>query len=148
MSAYAADILAIMDLYFHMPMPAIPSIILLLTTQCIGFGLAGTSFTLSLALAYNRHAAESSGQPSSDVLARHACYSSALYHALLLKFLGYDSRSSHCHARSTESLHASIYRCLRLSVPPFPPFPHFDIDCDAVFGQQRVLVDENDGVGV
>jgi len=41
MSAYAADILAIMDLYFHMPMPAIPSIVLLLTTQCIGFGLAG-----------------------------------------------------------------------------------------------------------
>ncbi|WVQ74390.1 OPT family small oligopeptide transporter [Cryptococcus sp. DSM 104548] len=40
-SAYAADILAIMDLYFDTPLARIPSIILLLTTQCIGFGLAG-----------------------------------------------------------------------------------------------------------
>lgn len=40
-SAYAADILVIMDLYFHMPMGPVSSIILLLTTQCIGFGLAG-----------------------------------------------------------------------------------------------------------
>jgi hypothetical protein len=40
-SAYATDILAIMDLYFKMPLTTIPSIILLLTTQCIGFGLAG-----------------------------------------------------------------------------------------------------------
>ena len=44
MSAYAADILAIMDLYFRMPMSALPSIVLLITTQCIGFGLAGESF--------------------------------------------------------------------------------------------------------
>lgn len=42
-SAYATDILAIMDLYFKMPLSTIPSIILLLTTQCIGFGLAGES---------------------------------------------------------------------------------------------------------
>lgn len=48
MSAYAADILAIMDLYFHMPLNAIPSIVLLLTTQCIGFGLAGWSDSLHL----------------------------------------------------------------------------------------------------
>lgn len=40
-AAYASDILAIMDLYFHMPMGPISSIVLLLTTQCIGFGLAG-----------------------------------------------------------------------------------------------------------
>lgn len=40
-SAYATDILAIMDLYFKMPLATIPSIILLLTTQCVGFGLAG-----------------------------------------------------------------------------------------------------------
>jgi len=41
MSAYAADILAILDLYYKEPLPVIPSITLLLTTQCIGFGLAG-----------------------------------------------------------------------------------------------------------
>lgn len=40
-SAYAADILAIMDLYFDTPLSPLPSILLLLTTQCIGFGLAG-----------------------------------------------------------------------------------------------------------
>ncbi|WVR09034.1 OPT family small oligopeptide transporter [Kwoniella sp. DSM 27419] len=40
-AAYAADILAIMDLYFDMPLSGLPSIVLLLTTQCIGFGLAG-----------------------------------------------------------------------------------------------------------
>ncbi|OCF35596.1 OPT family small oligopeptide transporter [Kwoniella heveanensis BCC8398] len=40
-AAYAADILAIMDLYYDTPLSAVPSIILLLTTQCIGFGLAG-----------------------------------------------------------------------------------------------------------
>nr|WVH01953.1 OPT family small oligopeptide transporter [Naematelia aurantialba] len=40
-SAYAADILAIMDLYYKTPLSSIPSIVLLLTTQCIGFGLAG-----------------------------------------------------------------------------------------------------------
>ncbi|ORY28793.1 OPT oligopeptide transporter protein-domain-containing protein [Naematelia encephala] len=40
-SAYAADILAIMDLYYKTPLSTIPSIVLLLTTQCIGFGLAG-----------------------------------------------------------------------------------------------------------
>ncbi|ODN97275.1 OPT family small oligopeptide transporter [Cryptococcus wingfieldii CBS 7118] len=38
-SAYAADILAIMDLYFDTPLSRIPSIMLLLTTQCIGFGM-------------------------------------------------------------------------------------------------------------
>ncbi|KAL7420969.1 hypothetical protein Q5752_003853 [Cryptotrichosporon argae] len=42
MSAYAADILAILDLYYKVPLSTIPSIILLLTTQCIGFGMAGT----------------------------------------------------------------------------------------------------------
>ena len=47
MSAYAADILAIMDLYFKMPLPALPSIVLLLTTQCIGFGLAGGLYSVS-----------------------------------------------------------------------------------------------------
>lgn len=41
MSAYAADILAMMDLYYKAPLSMVPSIILLLTTQCIGFGLAG-----------------------------------------------------------------------------------------------------------
>lgn len=41
-SAYATDILAIMDLYFKTPLSAVPSIVLILTTQCIGFGLAGT----------------------------------------------------------------------------------------------------------
>ncbi|WVQ81284.1 OPT family small oligopeptide transporter [Cryptococcus sp. DSM 104549] len=40
-SAYATDILAIMDLYYGTPLSTIPSIFLLLTTQCIGFGLAG-----------------------------------------------------------------------------------------------------------
>jgi hypothetical protein len=40
-SAYATDILAIMDLYFHTTLSATASIVLLLTTQCIGFGLAG-----------------------------------------------------------------------------------------------------------
>lgn len=40
-SAYAADILAIMDLYFDTPLSPLPSLLLLLTTQCIGFGLAG-----------------------------------------------------------------------------------------------------------
>ncbi|WWD21237.1 OPT family small oligopeptide transporter [Kwoniella shandongensis] len=40
-SAYAADILAIMNLYFDTPLSTIPSLLLLLTTQCIGFGLAG-----------------------------------------------------------------------------------------------------------
>ena len=44
-SAYATDILAIMDLYFKMPLSTVPSIILLLTTQCVGFGLAGESYT-------------------------------------------------------------------------------------------------------
>nr|XP_019009874.1 OPT family small oligopeptide transporter [Kwoniella pini CBS 10737]OCF48655.1 OPT family small oligopeptide transporter [Kwoniella pini CBS 10737] len=41
-AAYAADILTIMDLYFDTPVGTIPSILMLLTTQCIGFGLAGT----------------------------------------------------------------------------------------------------------
>lgn len=41
MSAYAADILAMLDLYYKAPLATIPSLILLLTTQCIGFGLAG-----------------------------------------------------------------------------------------------------------
>nr|ODN90504.1 OPT family small oligopeptide transporter [Cryptococcus depauperatus CBS 7841] len=45
-AAYAADIIAIMDLYYGTPLSAIPSIILLLTTQCIGFGLAGKSFLM------------------------------------------------------------------------------------------------------
>ena len=42
-SAYAADILAIMDLYYKTPLGAVPAIALLLTTQCVGFGLAGMS---------------------------------------------------------------------------------------------------------
>nr|XP_018259221.1 OPT family small oligopeptide transporter [Kwoniella dejecticola CBS 10117]OBR81379.1 OPT family small oligopeptide transporter [Kwoniella dejecticola CBS 10117] len=41
-AAYAADILTIMDLYFDTPVGTVPSILMLLTTQCIGFGLAGT----------------------------------------------------------------------------------------------------------
>ncbi|KAL1405077.1 hypothetical protein Q8F55_008700 [Vanrija albida] len=41
MAAYAADILAILDLYYKRPLATIPSLVLLLTTQCIGFGLAG-----------------------------------------------------------------------------------------------------------
>lgn len=45
-SAYATDILAIMDLYFHTTLSASASIVLLLTTQCIGFGLAGMVYTL------------------------------------------------------------------------------------------------------
>ncbi|ORX39348.1 OPT oligopeptide transporter protein-domain-containing protein [Kockovaella imperatae] len=45
-SAYATDILAIMDLYFHVTLGPISSIILLLTTQCIGFGLAGMLQTI------------------------------------------------------------------------------------------------------
>ncbi|EIW67086.1 hypothetical protein TREMEDRAFT_40668 [Tremella mesenterica DSM 1558] len=45
-SAYAADILAIMDLYYKTPLPALPSIALLLTTQCVGFGLAGMVHSL------------------------------------------------------------------------------------------------------
>ncbi|KAK8844104.1 OPT family small oligopeptide transporter [Kwoniella newhampshirensis] len=40
-SAYAADILAIMELYYDTPLSTISSLLLLLTTQCIGFGLAG-----------------------------------------------------------------------------------------------------------
>lgn len=40
-AAYAADILAILDLYFKKPLGPLPSIVLLLTTQCVGFGLAG-----------------------------------------------------------------------------------------------------------
>ncbi|WRT69105.1 OPT family small oligopeptide transporter [Kwoniella shivajii] len=40
-AAYAADILAIMDLYYDTPVGRVASLILLLTTQCIGFGLAG-----------------------------------------------------------------------------------------------------------
>ncbi|GFZ47101.1 hypothetical protein JCM24511_04843 [Saitozyma sp. JCM 24511] len=40
-SAYATDILAIMDLYYKTPLGTVSSIVLLLTTQCIGFGLAG-----------------------------------------------------------------------------------------------------------
>ncbi|OCF79168.1 OPT family small oligopeptide transporter [Kwoniella mangroviensis CBS 8886] len=40
-AAYAADILAIMDLYYDTPVGRLSSILLLLTTQCIGFGLAG-----------------------------------------------------------------------------------------------------------
>ncbi|WWC91168.1 OPT family small oligopeptide transporter [Kwoniella dendrophila CBS 6074] len=40
-AAYAADILAIMDLYYSTKLGPLPSILLLLTTQCIGFGLAG-----------------------------------------------------------------------------------------------------------
>lgn len=44
MSAYAADILAMLDLYYKAPLATLPSIILLLTTQCIGFGLAGELF--------------------------------------------------------------------------------------------------------
>ena len=43
-SAYAADIVIIMDLYFHVRLSALASIVLLLTTQCIGFGLAGRSY--------------------------------------------------------------------------------------------------------
>lgn len=42
-SAYATDILAIMDLYYKTPLGTVSSIVLLLTTQCIGFGLAGES---------------------------------------------------------------------------------------------------------
>ena len=41
MSAYATDIIVILDLYFKVPLGTIASITLLLTTQCIGFGLAG-----------------------------------------------------------------------------------------------------------
>lgn len=40
-SAYASDIVAIMKLYYHQSLSAIASITLLITTQCIGFGLAG-----------------------------------------------------------------------------------------------------------
>ncbi|BEJ15101.1 hypothetical protein CspHIS471_0408680 [Cutaneotrichosporon sp. HIS471] len=49
MSAYAADILAMLDLYYKAPLATIPSIILLLTTQCIGFGLAGMLYNLLVA---------------------------------------------------------------------------------------------------
>lgn len=40
-SAYASDIIAIMKLYYHQSLGAVASITLLITTQCIGFGLAG-----------------------------------------------------------------------------------------------------------
>jgi hypothetical protein len=68
-AAYAADILAIMDLYFYMPLGPIPSIVLLLTTQCIGFGLAGMSFHYPVD---QRYASEPFGKSASNVLALHA----------------------------------------------------------------------------
>lgn len=40
-SAYASDILNIQILFFHTRMTTIPSILLLLSTQCLGFGMAG-----------------------------------------------------------------------------------------------------------
>jgi hypothetical protein len=49
MAAYAADILAILDLYYKQPLSHLPSITLLLTTQCIGFGLAGMLYNLLVA---------------------------------------------------------------------------------------------------
>ncbi|KAI5450685.1 hypothetical protein NCC49_002941 [Naganishia albida] len=40
-SAYASDIVIILRLYYHKTMGAVSSIVLLIVTQCTGFGLAG-----------------------------------------------------------------------------------------------------------
>ncbi|KAF9205239.1 hypothetical protein BGZ49_004309 [Haplosporangium sp. Z 27] len=40
-NAYAIDILAAMDLFLHYRLSAIGSIILIITTQCLGYGMAG-----------------------------------------------------------------------------------------------------------
>ncbi|KAF9437307.1 hypothetical protein BGZ76_001256 [Entomortierella beljakovae] len=41
-AAYAVDILASTDLYFHHRIGALGSILLIITTQCVGYGMAGS----------------------------------------------------------------------------------------------------------
>ncbi|RKP10400.1 oligopeptide transporter OPT family [Thamnocephalis sphaerospora] len=42
--AYAVDIVVIKELFYHSPTPIIGSILLTLTTQCVGYGLAGVCY--------------------------------------------------------------------------------------------------------
>lgn len=45
-AAYAGDVLVIQDLYYHTDLGAFGGVLLLLTTQMIGFGLAGLVYNL------------------------------------------------------------------------------------------------------
>ena len=96
----------------------------------------------------SRHVAKPAGEPAGDVLARHTCHCPALHHPLLLQLFRNDTRRGLGHSRPSESVHASLHRHLRISVPPLLTLSHFDIDRHAVFDQQGILVDAGHGVGV
>ena len=71
-----------MDLYFKMPLSTVPSIILLLTTQCIGFGLAGEIIADRQYSSNDRYAAESPGLCAQHVLALSPSHRPAIHDPL------------------------------------------------------------------
>lgn len=143
-AAYATDILAILDLYFKMPLSMVPSVILLLTTQCIGFGLAGeclsepslrTCAVLCRAAVPNpRNGPKPTGLASVDVLALYPSHRPALYDSLPL------ARHRLCgptipDIQATPGLPVDLPHHLHVPVPAHVAFPHSDVRRGPLFGK-------------
>jgi len=137
-----------MDLYFQMPMGPISSIVLLLTTQCIGFGLAGASSQfrlLKIHPRFPRNAPEFTRYSSSNVLACHPGHRSTVHNPILSHLFCAIPHRPASHSPKTACLHASLPRDLPLPIPPIIalPYPHFGIR--TVLDEQPVMVDEDIG---
>jgi hypothetical protein len=123
-AAYGSDILAILDLYYKQPLGMIPSLILLLTTQCIGFGLAGESETVRRAHT-SRHAADTARQHTLNVLAGDSRHSAALYHTPSFILILNTITSS--HDLKAEAFHHLDNHSIHLPIPTCAPVPDFDV---------------------
>jgi hypothetical protein len=137
-----------MDLYFKMPLSTIPSIVLLLTTQCVGFGLAGVYrvHVESPSLTY-RDAAESPSLRSEHVLAISASNGPTFHDPL--SYSRNPFRTIDIPApgslEAIPNFPPSIHRHFHLSVLSHASLSNIDEYCDTMPGQQQFVVDEDDG---
>lgn len=116
-----------MDLYFKVPLSTIPSILLLLTTQCVGFGLAGETFFMLLS-SRSRHVAEPASRCAKYVLALGPRYGSAFYDALSNCRYIYRSiclTATGC-LEALSSLHPRFRRDFRIPILPHAALSDLD----------------------
>lgn len=136
-----------MDLYFDTPLSPLPSILLLLTTQCIGFGLAGMQRFDSISVVdfFFRDVTKLTGQPTCNVLALNPRYCPALHHPIFYNIINPIIHPATTYSCETSSLSTYLPRHISLSIPPFLILPDTDQCITAMSRQQPIVVDADAG---
>lgn len=136
-----------MDLYFDTPLSPLPSILLLLTTQCIGFGLAGKekSDMISITDFPSRNVTKPTSQSAYHVLALNPRHCSALHHPVFDNIIHSITHPATTYLYETSRLLSHLSCHISLSISPVLILPDIDQRVTAVPCQQPFMVDADAG---